>query len=358
MNEHELADLLRRAVPEAPTVDPAAVRERARRQQRGRAVVAGAVSVIAVIAVVASGAALIRGDQPAPPGRDIAGGPTAAPSLSPYDVTCGDASGRREARDRVTRLDEVVAVRLCLDFDPRRPGLQPPATPDQLAEEANADALVHGLPRFVAAVRKLPGAGDEFCTTAKGPWIQQALVFRRRDGSQELVAAGGCERVTVEGRPVEDGEALTRLYLEHLDRQRERHSYTRMFDDEITCQSAPRGGPVRPGREELVRAIACDLPPGAESIPDALRPTPLGASQLAKLNRAWARPGRPIVRDASGEHPCVDNLPEPPTFLMVATDRSDVLQFVASPCGFLVWHGDDGGVGATLPVDPADLGVG
>lgn len=362
MSEHELADLLRRAVPEAPDLDTAAIRRRARRQQRGRAAVAGAASVLVVVAVVGVGGALLRADDPARPGRDVASGPTTPGTttpgtLSPYDVTCGDALHRDETRDRVARLDDVVAVRLCLDFDPRRPGLQPPASPDQAAEEEDADALVHGVPRFLAAIRSLPDARPEYCTTSRGPWIQQALVFRRSDGTQTAVAAGGCERVLVEGRAVEDGEALVRLYLASVDRQRERHAYTRAFDDELTCSSAPRGGPVRAGRERLVLAIACDPPPGAESVSPRLQPRTLDAAQLAELGRAWARPGRPIIRDASGEHPCVDNLPEPPTFLMVATDRSDVLQLIASPCGFLVWHGSDRRAGATIPLDLERLGM-
>jgi hypothetical protein len=182
------------------------------------------------------------------------------------------------------------------------------------------------------------------------------LVFRRLDGSRALVAAGGCQPVRVEERVV-DGEALTRLYVASLDRQRTRHAYTRAFDDELTCSSAPRGGPVRPGREQIVWAIACDLPPGAESIPPDLEPTVLDAGQLAALQRAWMRPGDPVVRDSTGVHPCVDDLPEPPSYLLAVTDHSDVLQLIDSPCGFLVWHGTDRSEGATLAADLRQLGL-
>jgi hypothetical protein len=363
MSEQRLRNLLRQAVPEAPDLDAAAIGRRAERERRHRTVTAGAAAAVLAIGGTTLGIAALNGHrgaerlpsegvtQPRHPEK-----PDRAPS--PYDPPpCTAQQPYVVPSDlAATDLDSVVAVRLCPDFDPRSPGTQPPLGPDQLAEVEDAEALVHALARFTAEVRGLPTGLPAYCTTAKGSYEGQAFAFYRADGSRADLPTVGCELATIEGRAVHGG-ALRALYLEALDRQRGATEYTRPFDDELACDTGERGGPVRPGRERLVAAGACDLPPGAESIPEGLQPGLLSDTQLAELNKAWARPGDPIVRGPSGEHECVDNLPEPPSYIVAATDRSDVVQLIGTPCGFLVWHGGEVHKGATIPTTLAALGL-
>lgn len=359
MSEQQLRDLLRQVVPEGHDLDATTIRRRADRQRAGRAAAIGsAAAVVSIAAGVLAIAGLDPGSAPRPGGVATPGTGKATRAWSPYDVPpCpsrpreGNAGGAA-----VDDLEHVVAVRLCPDFDPRRPGTQPPLSPDERAEVQDADALVHDLAGFVRAVRALPTGLPEYCSTDQGPWSGESFVFHRADGSRTELPTAGCELTTIEGRAVHGG-ALRELYLEALDRQRGSVDYTRPFDEELTCVTGPRAGPIRPGRERLVAAVLCTLPPGAESVPEDLEPVPLDERQLAELDRAWARPGDPIVRGPSGHHECVDGLPEPPPFIMAATDRSDVVQLLSSPCEVLVWHGWDGHAGATLPTTLAALGL-
>lgn len=353
MSDERLRDLLHRAVPELPDLDPGQIKERAQAERRTRnAAWSGAAAVIAVAAVAAASLLAGSGDT-GEPGRDD-GATSPSPSrsdLSPYDPEPCPANLPSSPSDSA-ELNGVVAVRLCSDLDPRdHPGWQPSA--EQVAQLANADALVHGLDEFTAGIRGLPSGLPTYCTTDRGPYLQEALALDRADGTRALVAVTGCEVVTLEGGPV-DPAAVRQLYLRLLDRQRDELTYTLPFDDELTCTSQESGGPVRPGRERLVAAVACTLPPGAESIPPDLAGTRLDGPQLVELNRAWSKPRPPVVRGPSGEHECLD-LPEPPPFLVAATDRGDVVQLIDSPCGFLVWHGWEHHRGATLPTTVAEF---
>lgn len=354
MSEQRLRDLLQQALPEAPDLDPAAVGRRAERARRRRlAVVAGgaaAVMAIAVSPVVL--AQLTESDGRLAPLIDVAPTATQQPQgpVSPYDAApCPTAGRLPEPGASITAavLDGAVAVRLCPDLDdPRGDGLRR-ASPDDVAEVEDADALVHGLDDFVAELRRVPAGLPEQCTRDRGPFRGQSFGFYAADGTRLLVRAPGCKTVDVEGRQV-DSERIRDLYVKALERQRDRFAYTRAFDDELTCTSRGRGGPVRPGRERLVRAIACDLPEGAESIPMDLEPVTLGPAQLGLLDRAWSRPGDLPVRGPSGRHECLDPL-EPPTFLLAVTDRSDVVQLVDTPCGYLAWLGSETHLGASVP---------
>ncbi len=361
MSEQRLRDLLRQAVPEAPEPDPAAIGRRAVRQRRNRASVAtGGVAALAIAAGTLAVAGLAGNDDPRPSRSDVATQPPATDKTdgprSPYDVPPCPAQlpDPETANHAVTELSRVVAVRLCPDLNPRAEETWQP-TPDQLAELEDADALVRDLADFAAELRGLPAGLPEYCATDEGPYMGQSFVFYRADGTRVLVAAPGCELVTIEGRRVDSG-AIRELYIAALDRQRDGLAYTRPFDDELSCHSQERGGPIRPGRERLVAAVACDLPSRAESIPMDLQPIQFDPAQLAELDRAWARPGDPIVRGPSGEHRCVDP-EEPPSYILAATDRSDVVQLIDSPCGFLVWHGWENSQGATIPTTLGALGI-
>ena len=366
MSEQRLRDLLRQAVPEAPKLDPAVIGRRAERERRSRsAALAGAAAVLVVAGTLAV-AGLSGDDGPRPRPGDVAtqpsstDGPDRTPDgsggESPYDVEpCPARLPDLDGADRsVTGLDDVVAVRQCPDLNPRGDPSWAP-TLDQLAQLEDADALVHDLDAFVAALRGLPRGLAEYCATDEGPYVGQSLAFYRADGSRLLMAAPPCELVTIEGRRV-DGGSLRAVYFDALDRQRDELTYSRPFDDELACDTEERGGPVRPGREVIVAAVLCDLPPGVESLPVNLEPIPLDPAQLAELDRAWARPGDPIVRGPSGEHECLD-LEEPPSFIQAVTDRSDIVQLIDSPCGFLVWHGGEVSNGATFPTTVAELGL-
>lgn len=364
MSEERLRDVLRQAVPEAPELDPAAIGRRAVRERRDRASVAAAGAAVLAIVVGTLAVAQLAGNDDAPPSpTDVATQPpasnkTAGPlsPLSPYDVPpCPSRLPEPEtANHAVTGLNRVVAVRLCPDLNPRGVRTWRP-TRDQIAGLEDADALVSDLADFAAELGGLPAGLPGYCDTDKGPYMGQSFAFYQADGTRVLVAAPGCELVTIEGRRVDSG-ALRELYLASLDRQRESLAYTRPFDDRLACTSEERGGPIRPGRERLVAAVACDLAPGAESVPMDLEPIQLDRAQIAELNRAWVRPDDPIVRGPTGEDECVD-LEEPPSFVLAATDRSDVIQLIDSPCGFLVWHGWENHRGATFPTTLGALGI-
>lgn len=361
MSEERLRDLLRHAVPEAPELDPAAIGRRAARERRNRVSVAvGGAAVLAIVAGTLGVAGLTGDDGRRPSPSDIASQPTPSNKQdgprSPYDVPPCPAQLPEggTANRAVTDLDDVVAVRLCPDLNPRGNEVLPSS--EQIAELDDADALVRDPAGFAADLRRLPTGLPDYCTGDGDSYVRWSFAFDRGDGTRVLVAAEGCQLVTVERRRV-DSEAIRQLYLAALDQQRDRLEYSRPFDDELACTSAERGGPILPGRERLVAAVACDLPPGAESIPMDLKPVQLDSAQLAELNDAWAQPGDPIVRGASGEHECLD-LQEPPSFILAATNRSDVVQLIDSPCGFLVWHGWENHQGATIPTTLGGLGVG
>lgn len=361
MSEERLRDLLRQAVPEAPDIDAAAVERRAVTQRRHRsATLSGIAAVIVIATGMATVSSLMRDDER----RDEVTTPSPTPTVdlspTPYDVARCPARlpDPGTANRVVTGLDDVVAVRLCPEFDPwrgGRPNYAWQATPDNLAELDDADALVHDVDGFTAQLRALPLGLPDYCDGGEHHYIRNGFAFHRADGTAILLSARGCELVTIDGRNV-DGGALRALYFEALDRQREALDYTRPFDDQLRCDTAQRGVPVRPGREELVAAVVCDLPPGAESIGPGLEPKPLNADQLAELNRAWARPGDPVIRDGNEPHGCLD-LAEAPSFILAATDRSDVVQLIDSPCGFQVWHDIEMHRSATIPVTLRKLGA-
>ena len=364
MSEDSLRDLLHRVVPEAPAPDPARIVQRAGDTTRNRsAMLVGAAVILWTIGIGAVAVAGLFGDdRERPRPGEVATSPSEAPEPgsppSPYDVESCPAvrPDTAKASRLVTDLDGVVAVRLCPDLNPRGEPFWSP-TPEQLAELEDADALVLGLDAFATAVRRSPSALPEYCDTDQGPWISQSLLFFRADGTRMHMPAGGCELATIEGRTVHGG-ALGDLYLEALDRQREAADYTKPFDDKLSCISSERGGPVKPGRERLVAAVSCDLRAGAESLPEDIESTTqLSTTQLEALNQAWTHPGDPIVRGASGEHECVDRIEDPPSFIVTATDRSDVIRLIDSPCGFLVWHGSERHPGATFPTTVSKLGL-
>lgn len=365
MTEQRLRELLQRAVPEAPDLDPVLIRRRALTRSRSKVWVAAA-SAAAVLVIAVGPVALneLNGDDRSPsmPPSGLATQPTPTPTptasreASPYDApTCPphlpDAGA---AVTTMTDLSGIVSVRLCPELNPNRDARWQPSAED-LARLENADALVLDVDGFLASVRALPPGLPDYCETQKGPYIRQALLFLRADGTRELLTAPGCELLSIAGRRVDVG-AVWNLYEPALERQRDTLTYTRPFDDELTCTTSERGDNVRPGRERIVAAIACDFPPGAESIPDGLQPIQLDSTQLAGLDRAWSRPGASLVRGPNGEHKCLD-VQEPASFVIAATDRSDVVRLNDTPCGFFVWNGSRNHFGATIPTSFSGLQI-
>lgn len=361
MSEQSLRELLKRAVPEAPDLDAAAIERRAARERRNRAsVAAGAAAVLAIVAGSLTVATLTRDKDGRPSPSEIAAEPATSQvqdtSAAPYNpAPCPARLPDPSNSNRVIPdLTGVVAIRLCPDLNPQGSTAWQP-TADQVAQLLDADALVSDLREFAGDLRQLPSGLPDYCADGGDAYVRFSFAFYRPDGTRLLVGAAGCELVTVDGRQV-DSEAVRQVYLAALDRQRDDLDYSLPFDDDLTCTSEERGGPILPGRERLVVAIACDILPGAESIPMDLKPIELDAAALAELERSWGMPGDPIVRGPSGVDECVD-LPEPPSYILAATDRSDVVRLIDSPCGFLVWHGWEDSEGATFPTTLAALGV-
>ncbi|MCR6031227.1 hypothetical protein GGQ22_07185 [Nocardioides sp. zg-579] len=362
MSEQSLRDLLKRAVPEAPDLDVAALERRAARERRNRmSVAAGGAVVVAIVAGSLALTTLTLDDGRPPSPSEIATEPPTASDVldgpvAPYDPPPCPARlpVPAESSHVVPDLGEVAAIRLCPDLNPHGDRAWQPSA-DQVAQLDDADALVSDLAGFAVALRKIPPGLPDYCADGEDSYERYSFAFYRPDGTRVMVGVAGCEPVTIAGQDV-DSNAVRQIYLASLDRQRDTLTYSRPFDDELTCASQERGGPIRPGRERLVAAIACDIPPGAESIPMDLEPVELDARALDELERAWSKPGDPIVRESSGVNECVD-LPEPPSFILAGTDRSDVVRLIDSPCGFLVWHGWEDSDGATIPTTLTGLGV-
>ena len=175
MSEQQLRDLLRRAVPDAPDMDPFAIGRRAARERRNKAsVLAGGAAVLVIAAAALSVAELpgTDGARPSPSSEvatqprvsDKPDGPLSPYAVPPCPVRLPDPASANHA---VTDLADVVAVRLCPGLNPRGEETWQP-TLDQFAQLEDADALVRDLAGFGTDLRGLPAGLPEYCDVDEG----------------------------------------------------------------------------------------------------------------------------------------------------------------------------------------------
>lgn len=356
MSEKQLRDLLARAVPEAPDLDAHGIKDKAASVRRQRlAAGGGAVAVMAAVTLFA--AVGLRGGDTAPPVA-LDPVPTApSGSTAPYEPPiCPDRLPKSVEEQRtVPDLGDVEAVRLCPDLRSIERGRLGPLDLTAAVLLDDADALVMEIDEFGEALSGLPAFGTpNFCLTASYITGRTSLMFVHADGTTELVWSPICQEVRVGNKRVY-GHDVEQAFTEALDQQRRELEYIRPFDGELTCGGARIETPVRPGREDLVAAVFCESYNPSESV-DA-DPEHLDAEQLALLRRAWADvETTPEQLNDAGENECTELDDEAP-FLLVGTDRSDVLRLFESPCGTLIWSGWVPGQSVAIPITLADLGI-
>lgn len=345
-HENQLRGLLRAAVPDdAPSLDPQAVSTAARRaRHRNRLVVLGAsaatVALVGVVGVIATSG----------PDKDRAAEePT---TTAPYDAPACPATlpELMDANTITGSLDGLVSVRLCPDLAPE--GVtNPMSADDQEAVRAGMDALVFDVDRFRAEVAALPEGIKDMCASALILNNRQSLQLTIGDRTV-LVPTPTCGEIDVAGRRVDGGDLAT-AFLAALDRQRDELDYARDYAGPLACDQQIAPSPPRPGREQLVAAVACP-PQGEGPAGDA---TPLDDDQLAELEAAWQNPGD-IAEDLNeyGENSCTE-LQDAPSTLFAATDHGDVVRLTESPCGWLHWGSWKPGDGAAIPTTLKDLGL-
>lgn len=350
MPEDELRSALR-ALAE-PTSPPPGGRDeilaetaRRRRRRQGGAALVGAVATLTVVGTVALAASRFheRRSDPAMP----TDGPTIT---SPYDAPpCPDRlPDLDQANTQIPDLTGAQSIRLCQD--PRDWEMfRDPPTQAELASSLGPEALVRDLDEFVNEVGRIPVADPGRCETVSIVQTRSALVVRYT-GATVIVPVAGCFDLHLDDRVV-DGSAILHAFVDALDRQRDRFSYTRQVDAALTCRTFRGGGPSKPGREQLLKAVRCD--PSAAG--EFLDPTPLSEEGVRQLQEAWtlARP-HPPSSPTDREDECTE-LEERPSDIMARTDRGDVIRFFESPCGYLVFSGSRPGELLEVPVTFDDL---
>lgn len=313
-DQHNLHDLLTRAVPDdAPVFEPRALAVAARRRRaRGRAAGAGlAAAVLAVATIVATTA--IGGDDRAPVAREP----------DPYAVpACPATLPELGTETAVGTYDGLVGVRLCPD----------PAAPA-------ADGLVDlaDLPNRVTALDAFDPAR---CAAIDVMVTRQSLLFAYDDGTSVVLPASPCTPASLAGRQVDGGE-LVAAYLAALADQRDDLSAARPYTGAFDCAAVPAPTPARPGHEKITSGAVCR---GFGEGPAE----PLTAAQVAQVAQAWAHP-EPLrfAKCVAGDRP---------PMLLLGTDRGDVVQ-VQDGCTTLTWNGRTADQSASLPVSMAELGL-
>lgn len=346
-----LRDLLQSAVPEdMPALDPREVVGAARRaRRRNTATLAGVTASIVVgVAVVAT--ATTGDDEGARVASD------GRSTTAPYDVpTCpAKLPELVDADHTVESLGGLAAVRLCPDLGATSGPDWEPSVAD-LALLESMDALVHDVDSFGRALTTTPAPDPARCATVSVFNTRQSLQLVYEDGRTELVPTPMCGDVSVTGH-ILDGEQLTRLYLEALDRQRDKLDYRREYDGTLSCEQTALGTPARPRREEITSAVHCS--------PDGATTTPLDDGQLATLNMAWDDP-REVRAESDDDSGCTETDEAP--YILAATDHGDVLRLGESSCGHLVWQSWTSRTGEpgllvprrqiAIPVTRAELGL-
>ncbi len=345
----QLRGLLERAVPDdAPTLDPHTVAAAARRSRnRSRAVVAG-VTALVVVGGGGTWAALEgRGDDSGQVADDGSSAPYDAPACP---TTLPELS---EALTSVDSLDGLTSVRICPDFAPPGLTVDTPTAGEQSSLLAGMDALVEDLPGFAERVDASEDFDPARCVTISVLNTRQSLQLTYADGRQVLLPTPMCSPISVAGHEI-DGSDLASAYLSALDHQRDVLSYRRDLEGALTCDR--RGVPTaaRPGREHVVAAVRCDIT-GSDEEP-IVSGSALADDAVRELDAAWQRPEAVPSDPKATRDESICTAPESrPSYLMVVTDRADVVQLSDTGCGFLLWNGQQPGVLKAIPTTLADL---
>jgi hypothetical protein len=342
----QLRDLLQRAVPEAPEIRADDVPARAAAVRRRQVVAAGA--TLAVVAAAAVGVLALRDSQDGDGqvANDVPTTPSG--STAPYDVPVCPAripDGAEENR-ALPDLAGVVAVRMCPDLHGFT--VSTDLDPDARDRLADLDALVGDLDGFRDALAAAPTFDSARCATIDFIDDRESLMFVRADGTTKFVVTSMCAPVTTPSGSVDGGD-LHPAFLTALDQQRDELDYAHPVSGDLTCDTSGFASPARPGREQLVEAIACDP---ADELVDTL-----DGDQLAALQGAWDDP-QPVTADETteDENDCLE-LDDAPAYLKAVTDRADIVHLFLSPCGYLVWDSWEPGQNAAIPISLEELGL-
>lgn len=347
----QLRGLLERAVPDdAPTLDPRAVAAAARRSRnRSRAAVAG-FAALAVVGGTAAFTALEQGDH----GRDRVANDG---SSAPYDAPgCPSTLPElAEAETSVASLDGLASVRLCPDLAPPGLAVAPPTATEQEEILAGMDALVDDLPGFADRVAAAKAFDPALCATISVFNTRQSLQLTYGDGRRVLVPTPMCSPITIAGREI-DGDHLADAFLTALDAQRDRLSYRHGLEGDLTCDRWQVPSAARPGREHVVAAVRCDVSGSDDDATIVSRA--LSSASLRALDEAWQRP-RPVPEDstATDDESVCTAPPSRPSYLLMVTDRADVVRLTDTGCGFLLWDGPRPGENGAIPTTLDDLGL-
>lgn len=340
-HHQQLKGLLEQAVPDdAPTLDPHAVAAAARRSRnRSRATVAS----VAALGVIGGGVAWAafdgRGDDSGRVANDGSSAPYDAPACP---TTLPDLA---DAASSVGSLDGLASVRMCPDL--RIPGLStaPPTAGEEEAILAGMDALVGDTSGFAEHVAATEPFDASRCAMISVFGTRQSLQLTYDDGRQVLLPTLMCSPITVSGYEV-DGQYLGEAFLAALDHQRSNLDYARPYAGPLRCGMPTTPSPARPGREDLVAAVACGP---ADTV------ARLDERQLDVLAAAWNTP-TPVP--PSSPDTCRAN---PRWSLLVATDRGDVLRLRGDNCTHLTpelaWTYVDPTEGVAIPTTLEDLGL-
>lgn len=352
-DDTRLRHLLEDAVPDdAPPFDAPDLAGRARTARTRRRRTAGAVAGVLAVGATIAGVGLLGDrdpDRDPERGNDVAAVP--AGTTAPYDAP-GCPATLRELIDAASDLGDltgIASVRLCPDtgLSALGTGVDPGTTSGAPAPDTGLpEALVSDLSGFVDRVAELPDFDPAACATISVLNTRQSLQVTYADGTTTLVPTAMCSPMTAAGRAV-DGGGLATAFLGALDAQRDDLDYTRPFTGELTCDHVSLPSPARPGREELVQAVACDQDNTT---------TRLDADQLADLQAAWEDSTGIDPADPEQENPCTE-FDEAPRQVVVATDHGDVLRLFESPCGYLVWDGWQPGESEAVPTTVEALGL-
>lgn len=319
-----LHDLLHEAVPDdAPTLDPHVVVGAARRARRRARVLTGGVVALVLVAGGAV-ATVVDGDRDDHVADRLGPDPYGAPQCP---AVVPEPGGTPAGLD----LDGAVSVRLCPDLSA--------LGDEELAERIRSgmDALVTGLDDFGDQLAALDGDGVR-CGPDTPADERRALQVAYADGSTALVPMDSCVPVRVAQREV-DPRDVVETYLLALRTQRTTRPARPPRLPEPSCETSRRvPNPAGPGHGHLVAAVQCGPNGGGTALDD---------DQLAALDEAWRRPGRPGAEDDCSTSPL---------YLGAVTDQGDLVFLEESSCGHLAWRGDVGEP-ATVPTTLQRLGV-
>jgi hypothetical protein len=344
-DEHDVRDLLTRVVPEQPAVDRMVGLARRRRVRRAQtAVAAGALAVVAAVAIPLGAGRFTSDDAAIDPAFD----PRVAAEVYAANP-CPDEMPAYEDLPRVLPdLTRVTAVRYCTNpayLQMLRRSARELPTAAAIRASATPDALVTDLGSFVDEVTVLDEADPSRCATVSYLPSGHALALMLDDGSQALVTVDGCTNVRrPDGTKIEAPE-LAHAFWRRIDAQRSTYAYSATPEVPLSCTSPDVTGPARPASVSIVEAVACL--PG-----DEVTELPVDASDL---DRAWRDATIGPEPDSRWEDPCLDP-EEQPGWLLARTERGDTVRLHDSPCGFLAYSTSfDGYVRYQIPTTIADL---